>query len=136
MKFIILLLLLPFAGKAQVYNRDAAQKFTYKEIGDTIFINGKTILPGDTIFLGNGSAPDHSFLFIQVVKKLSMFNTPRYLSKEHSRQYLVYKERKLEKSIFANAWPSYQPVFISPLAPGKLILVQWYSALETNEVLL
>ena len=61
-KLIIAFLLLPFVGFAQ-----------YRESGDTIFVNNKMLLPGDTVHLGMGSDPYKKFLFVK--PKPTIFNS-------------------------------------------------------------
>jgi hypothetical protein len=137
MKKIILILLcgLPAAGFSQLYNKAEADKFTYKEIGDTIFVNNKFYVPGDTLFLGKGSAPDNSFLNIYESKGGGFFCfKPRYLPKEISGSYLIYKEREKNKPFSSMVYTDYYAVFISPQLPKKKYVVNWYAALELHEV--
>lgn len=131
---LIMLCLIPCICSAQLYNNESGEKFKYKEIVDTIFINNTYLVPGDTVFLGKGSAPDNSFLFIHQAKKNSFFMTQKPLPKELSEKYIIYRGREKSKAVFSYYPYGYQVFFTSPFSDYKYISVTWYSALETHEV--
>ena len=84
-KLIIAFLLLPFVGMAQ-----------YRESGDTIFVNNKMLVPGDTVHLGMGSDPYKNFIFIYLkptILNISMVNGVaqlNYLKSDNAYQYLIF----------------------------------------------
>ena len=83
-KLLFILLLSPLFSLAQ-----------YRESGDTIFINNKILIPGDTVHLGMGSDPYKNFLFVLHMpnKKVSNYVLPSGFS----LGFLVYKGTQIEK---------------------------------------
>lgn len=78
-KLLFILLLSPLFGIAQ-----------YRESGDTIFVNNKVLVPGDTVHLGMGSDPYKNFVFVNRLPSKKMPNT-NGLSSGYSLTFLVYK---------------------------------------------
>ena len=78
-KLLFILLLSPLFGLAQ-----------YRESGDTIFVNNKMILPGDTLHLGMGSDPYKNFVFINKIPSKKSPNADAMTS-GGSLTFLVYK---------------------------------------------
>ncbi len=139
MKTIFLMLtIIPFGAMAQFYNAGAAEKFIYKEIVDTIFINDTFFVPGDTIRLGNGSAPDKSFMCIHDARNNGFFGTTaKYLPREMSNTYLIYLERKRNKNrFFSGEQYDYSTIFYNPKIPDKKYKIDWFSAIENHEIIL
>lgn len=112
-----------------------SQVFEYKEIGDTIFVNGKTLLPGDTIHLGNGSAPDKSFIYIWQIPSGSAFKALmsklKYLSNKNSGGYLIYHGR-IDRGY--NQMKLFLPAFYSPGNTKKLFTVNFEQAISYHEI--
>lgn len=134
-KYLIILFILPFTVHGQLYNHSSSDSFKYKEIGDTVFINDTYLTPGDTLFLGKGSAPDRSFIHIYESKTGGFFCFRlRYLPNLMSEQYLIYKERKKNKGFFYNGFADYLVLFTCPGKEEKSYVVDWYAAIETHEI--
>ena len=83
-KLLFILLLSPLFSLAQ-----------YRESGDTIFINNKILVPGDTVHLGMGSDPYKNFVFVSHMpnKKVNSYTLPS----SFSFGFLVYKGTQIEK---------------------------------------
>lgn len=116
-----------------IYDKEAMDKYKYKEIGDTLFINNSSITPGDTIRLGTGSAPDGSFIFIYQLPLRGLVPKLKYLPKELSNTYLIYTGRKKIKAIGYN---QFYPVFLSNGSKKKEYTITLFQAIETREILL
>lgn len=69
---------------------------TYRESGDTIFVGGKMLLPGDTVYLGFGSDPYKNFLFVMNAPTKQNPSVNR-LSYVYSNSFLVYKGTEKKK---------------------------------------
>ena len=105
-KILLIILLFPALSFAQ-------QKYDYKEVGETYFINGKKLSPGDTIRLGVGSGADKNFVYIWKVKKPTVNNLlhQTFLPESHANSILIYKG-KIEQG--NKIMPSPQPSFYIP----------------------
>jgi hypothetical protein len=96
------------------------------QIGDTVWINNAKLIPGDTLHLGNGSAPDGSFVYIWANPQKIHF---KYLKKGVS--YLIYQGRKdYGKKIMK----AYMPVFTAP-NDKSLYIISFPQAIESNEII-
>ncbi|MGN6340710.1 MAG: hypothetical protein ACTHML_07110 [Ginsengibacter sp.] len=100
-----------------------------KQIGDTIWVNNQKFIPGDTLHLGKGSAPDGSYIYIFTQPKPLKLKS-HYLGK--NAPYLIYTGRqdfgyKVEKY--------YLPVFIAPNDKNKYTIA-FIQAIETKEIII
>ena len=84
-KLLFILLLSPLLTLAQ-----------YRESGDTIFVNNKILLPGDTLHLGMGSDPYKNFVFVTHMPNKKA-TTAHLLPSSFSLGYLVYKGTQIQK---------------------------------------
>lgn len=110
---------------------------SYRQSGDTLFVNNKAILPGDTIHLGVGSSPYKDFVFIMEKPTNrnvtpGIYTTPS-LDAASANSFLVYKELFKEKKHGVNI--SY-PVFLvnGSNMPGNEYLIQFPGAIATKEI--
>jgi hypothetical protein len=133
MKMTLIILFLSFLS-----NISDAQ-IIYSESGDTLIINSKRIMPGDTIRLGMGSSPMRDFLFIWQVptKRNVSFNNngaqPRYLSKLFSNGFLIYNGKMDEGN---KSLPLPTPVFFLSGNKDFKYNIDLLSAIKTQEIVL
>jgi hypothetical protein len=129
-KYLILfLLLIPFPGNAQ-----KASLKSYREMGDTIFINGKRLLPGDTLHLGFGSTLDKTFNYIWQKPSGQMNGAEeklKYLPKNYSNGYLIYGGR-IDEGF--GMMKLYYPVFYDPHNKSTRYNVLFLRAIESGEI--
>lgn len=133
MKFIfVALFFISFSAAAQ-----------YRESGDTIFINNKILLPGDTIHLGLGSDPYKNFLFVNPkpnIFNVSISNGQSYLTPLPSSLafgFLIYKGmqwagKKAVKNKTGN------PLFLLNGTKGMIntCYIQFTAAIAAKEIIL
>lgn len=133
MKSLILLFLSfgSLCAYSQFHDETATSAFKYKEVGDTIFVNNKYFVPGDTLFLNQGSSPDKSFIGVyQQMKGMSL--KMKYLPAEYSNLYLIFEGRKQIKNA---SFKLYEPIFYDPKdKKKKRYVVSFYHAVMTNEL--
>lgn len=113
----------------------SAQEFNYNEIGDTIFINGKKIIPGDTLFLGKGSDPLGGFIYIIQKPPKNVLNAAlsktKYLTKEFSNTFLIYAGR-FDEGYGVQKY--YLPAFYAFNNKQKLYNISFPQAIKTLEI--
>ena len=103
-------------------------------MGDTLFINGKRMLPGDTLFLGYGSNGDKSFNYIWE-KPLGQMNgaaeTLKYLTKNYCNGFLLYAGR-VDQGF--GMMKLYYPVFYDPRNKSVKYNILFLKAIERAEI--
>lgn len=127
--YFCLLVLLPvfcFAQKTSIYN--------YHEKGDSVFVNSRLLVRGDTLHLGCGINEDRSFNYIWQVPGGGMNGASaklRYLSKTYCNSYLIYAGRVDEGF---GMMKLYYPVFYDPRYPKVKYNVLFLKAIERGEI--
>ena len=126
---LFLLMLIPgfcFAQKTTIYN--------YHEKGDSVFVNGKLLVPGDTLHLGYGSNGDKSFNYIWEIPGGDMNGAAsklKYLSKTYCNKYLIYGGRVDEGF---GMMKLYYPVFYDPINLKVKYNILFLKAIEKAEI--
>lgn len=92
-KLLFLLLLSPVFCLGQ----QPEKYWDFEFLNDTVFYNGKKIVPGDTLFLGWGSGPTKDFLFIVQVPKKEI--VVRYLDRSASNAFMVFNGVRVQKAM-------------------------------------
>ena len=116
--FFLTIICLPIISFAQL-----------KQIGDTVWVNNTKLIPGDTLKLNNGSAPDQSFVYIFTQPKVLKMKT-KYLPK--GAPYLIYKGRK---DFGMKVMKYFLPVFSAP-NDKNVYTISFPQAIEAREIIL
>ena len=130
-KLLFILLLSPLFSLAQ-----------YRESGDTIFVNNKILVPGDTLHLGMGSDPYKNFVFVYA--KPTVLNAKvvdgqvilNYLNSTEAFNYFIYggMDFKGKKQIKYGGLPYFY--LAGNNKPRNTYFIKVLPALTTKEILL
>lgn len=107
---------------------------SYREMGDTIFVNGKRLLPGDTLHLGYGSTQDKTFNYIWQKPGGQMNGADeklKYLTNNFCNGFLIYGGRVDEGF---GMMKLYYPVFYDPRNKAVKYNILFLRAIETGEI--
>ena len=128
-RYFILIFLLPFFTYAQ-----KSTLKSYREMGDSIFVNGKMLLPGDTLYLGYGSTQDKTFNYIWQKPGGQMNGAEeklKYLTNNYCNSYLIYAGR-VDQGF--GIMKLYYPVFYDPRNKTIKYNILFLRAIETGEI--
>ena len=103
-------------------------------MGDTIFVNGKRFLSGDTLHLGYGSTLDKTFNYIWQKPTGQMNGADqklKYLTNNYSNGFLIYGGREDEGF---GLMKLFYPVFYDPRNKAVKYNILFLRALETGEI--
>jgi hypothetical protein len=98
-----------------------------RQIGDTIWVNNIKMIPGDTLHLGSGSAPDGGFVYIFADPQKLRF---KYLKK--GVQYLIYEGRK---DYGKKMMKAFMPIFAAP-NDKSIYIISFPQAIEAKEIVI
>ena len=108
--------------------------YNYQEKGDTAYVNGKRLIPGDTLHLGCGSNADKSFNYIWEKPRGKMNGADDkfiYLPATYCNRFLIYAGRVDEGF---GMMKLYYPVFYDPIDKKVQYNVLFLRAIETKEI--
>ena len=136
MKTFLLLLSLTFFSAIH-----AQQQFgDFKHSNDTLFIQDKMFLPGDTLHLGFGSGANKQFLFIaQQTSNMKKYVTNQpALPYQFANSYLIYKRIEVVNKKQAGIKMNFvEPIFGTSLQDERLEwMISFTNAIKTGEILL
>lgn len=118
-----LMFFIPISGFCQYFPQ-------LREKADTIWINNVKYIPGDTLRLGNGSAPDGSYVFIMTLPK-GLYLRSKYLDKKYS--YLIYIGRE---NVAKKEGKVFFPIYITGDKKNKnKYIISYPQAIKTKELL-
>ena len=103
-------------------------------MGDTIFVNGKRLLPGDTLHLGYGSTQDKTFNYIWQKPGGQMNGAEqklKYLANTYCNGFLIYAGRVDEGY---GMMKLYYPVFYDPRYKEIKFNLLFLRAIESGEI--
>lgn len=131
-KLLFILLLSPLFSVAQ-----------YRESGDTIFVNNKILLPGDTLHLGMGSDPYKNFVFVTFKPNMfnaSVINGVASVSSVRSQQafkFLIYKGMTYTGKKAIKHQTGYPYFYLNGYrGPYNTCYIQMLPAVASKEILL
>jgi hypothetical protein len=120
------------------YSQKSFADFHYS--GDTLFIQGKTLIPGDTIHLGFGSGTNKQFLFIsQQTSDMRKYSTRNeFLPYQFANSYLIFKRIDIvDKKQSGVPLHFVAPIFGTTLSNERLEwMISFANAINSKEVIL